>query len=77
MIEKIDRISKFSGKEGVVVKLDNLGSDSWKKKKARVSGRLQEIADNLIKISAEREATQGFAFSADDESQVLFDSEFE
>ncbi len=76
-VEKIDRISKFSGKEGVVVKLDNLGSDSWKKKKARVSGRLQEIADNLIKISAEREATQGFAFSADDESQVLFDSEFE
>ncbi len=76
-VEKIDRISKFSAKEGVSVKLDSLGNDSWKKKKAKVRGRLQEIADNLIKISAEREALSGFAFSLDDESQVLFDSEFE
>ena len=76
-VEKIDRISKYSGKEGVAVKLDSLANDNWKKKKARVKGKLQEIADNLIKVSAEREAKQGFAFSADDESQVMFDSEFE
>lgn len=76
-VEKIERISKFSGKEGVCVKLDNLGSDRWKKKKARVRGRLEEIAANLMKVSAEREAMKGFAFSEDDENQVLFDSEFQ
>ena len=76
-VEKIDRISKFSSKEGATVKLDSLGNDNWKKKKARVKGRLQEIADELIKVSAQREAMKGFAFSEDDENQVLFDSEFE
>ncbi len=75
-VEKIDRITKFSGKEGVSVKLDSLGSDRWKRKKARVKGRLEEIAQNLLKVSAEREAMKGFAFSEDDESQVLFESEF-
>ena len=76
-VEKIDRISKFSGKEGISVKLDSLGNDKWQKKKARVKGRLEEIAANLIKVSAEREAMKGFAFSSDDENQILFESEFQ
>lgn len=76
-VEKIDRISKYSSKEGVSVKLDSLSNDSWKKKKARVRGKLQEIADELLKVSAQREALKGYAFSEDDENQVLFDSEFE
>ena len=76
-VEKIDRISKFSGKEGVAVKLDSLGNDKWEKRKARVRSRLEDIANDLIKVSAEREAMKGFAFSPDDENQVLFDSEFE
>ena len=76
-VEKIDRISKFSGKEGVAVKLDSLSNDKWEKRKARVKGRLEDIARDLIRVSAEREAMRGFAFSEDDENQVLFDSEFE
>ncbi|MBR3161390.1 MAG: transcription-repair coupling factor [Bacilli bacterium] len=76
-VEKIDRISKYSSKEGASVKLDSLSNDTWKKKKARVRGRLQEIADSLLKISAERETIKGFAFSEDDENQLLFDSEFD
>ncbi len=76
-VEKIDRISKFSGKEGVSVRLDSLSSDKWQKRKARVRSRLEDIAAKLIKVSAEREAMKGFAFSQDDESQVLFDSNFQ
>ena len=75
-VEKIDRISKFSGKEGISVRLDSLGSDKWRKKKARVRSRLEDIAANLMKVSAEREAMKGFAFSEDDENQVIFDEEF-
>ncbi len=76
-VEKIDRISKFSGKEGISVRLDSLSNDKWQRKKARVRSRLEDIAANLIKVSAEREAMKGFAFSSDDETQVMFDSEFE
>ena len=64
-VEKIDKISKFSGNEGAFVRLDKLGSDNWAKKKARVKKRLESIAGDLIKVSAEREATKGYAFSAD------------
>ena len=49
-VEKIDRISKFFGKEGVSVKLNSLSNDKWQKRKARVKGRLEEIAANLIKV---------------------------
>ena len=76
-VEKIDRISKYSSKEGVSVKLDSLSNDNWEKRKARVRSRLENIAQDLIKVSAMREASKGFAFSPDDENQVLFDSEFE
>lgn len=76
-VEKIDRISKFSGKEGVQVKLDSLSNDKWQKRKARVRGRLEDIARDLMKVSALRESMKGFAFSEDDENQKLFESEFE
>lgn len=76
-VEKIDRISKFSGKEGVNPKINKFGTDEWRRKKARVRGRIEEIAGNLLKVSAEREAMKGFAFSEDDENQVLFDSQFD
>ena len=75
-VEKIDKISKFLGNEGAFVRLDKLGSDNWAKKKARVKKRLESIAGDLIKVSAEREATKGYAFSADDENQLLFESKF-
>ena len=76
-VEKIDRISKFSGREGAAIKLDSLSNDRWQKRKAKVRGRLEEIAQKLMKVSAEREALRGFAFSPDDESQIMFESEFE
>ena len=75
-VEMIDKITKFSGNDGAIVRLDKLGSDNWQKKKARVRKRLESIAGDLIKVSAEREATKGYAFTPDDENQVLFESKF-
>ena len=75
-VEKIDKITKFSGNDGVIARLDKLGSDSWQKKKARVRKRLESIAGDLIRVSAEREATKGYAFGLDDENQLLFESKF-
>jgi len=75
-VEKIDRISKFVGKEVSNMKLNKLNTDDWKKKKAKIKSKLEDIAGDLIKVSAEREAMKGFAFSEDDENQVMFDSEF-
>ena len=76
-VEKIDRISKFVGKEASNMKLNKLNTDEWTKRKNKVRDKLNDIAGDLIKVSAEREMMKGFAFSEDDENQVLFDSEFE
>ena len=75
-VEKIDRISKFVGKEVTNLKLNKLNSDEWEKRKSKIKNKLHDIAGDLIKVSAEREMMKGFAFSEDDENQVLFDSEF-
>ena len=75
-VEKIDKIGKYASRDGAIVKLDKLGTDNWEKRKNRIRNKLEDIAENLIKISAERETKKGFAFSHDDENQLLFDSEF-
>lgn len=75
-VENIDRISKFSGKDGVGVKLNSLSNDNWQKKKGKVKAKLEGIADDLLKVSADRELKVGFAFKKDDENQKMFDSGF-
>ena len=76
-VEKIDYISKFSGKEGAVPKVSKLGGKDWQKTKSRVRSKVKDIAASLIKIYARRKLEKGFAFDADDELQTMFESQFE
>ena len=76
-VEKIDAISKFSGKEGVVPKVNSLGSSEWHKTKMRVTDKVKNIAKELLRIYAEREIKKGFQFAKDDELQTFFEQEFE
>lgn len=76
-VEKIDLISKYSGNEGAVPKINKLGGSDWNKVKARVKSKIHDIADKLLKLYAEREMKSGFAFSKDTELQQKFDDAFE
>ena len=53
-VENIEVLSRFGGEEATV-ELDRLGQGGWQARKARVKERIREIADELIKIAAERE----------------------
>lgn len=75
-VENINRISKFSSRDGVTVKLNSLSSDAWSKKKSKVKDKLESIAGDLLMVSAAREMMTGYAFSKDDENQAIFDSQF-
>ncbi len=75
-VEKIELISKFSGKEGTVPKLNKLGSKEWQKAKARARKRAENIAEDLLKLYALRETKKGFAFNKDDKNQIEFEKEF-
>ena len=75
-VEKIDLLSKFSGREGMIPKVNKLGGTEWQKTKARVKSRVTDMADQLIKLYAERESRKGFAFSEDCDLSLEFEKNF-
>ena len=76
-VEKIDLISKYSGKEGMVPKVSSLNGTDWQKTKMRVSNKVHNIASELLRIYAEREMKKGFKYAPDEELQTMFESEFD
>ena len=75
-VEKIDLLSKYTGKEGYAPKVNKLGGNEWEKTKNRVKKKVQDMADDLLQLYAEREARKGFAFSPDNDMMLDFESEF-
>lgn len=75
-IQSLHRISKFSGKEGSVPKINKLGTQAWKNLKNKTKKRIKEIAFDLIKLYAERKASKGFAFSPDNYMQNELEASF-
>lgn len=75
-VEKIEYISKYSSNEASVPRLNKLGGADWAKQKARIKGKVKDIAKELLNTSAKRKLVKGFAFLSDDEEQILFESKF-
>ena len=75
-VEKIDLLSKFSGRDGVCPKINKLGGVEWQKTKSRVKARVADMAQSLIKLYAERESKKGFQFSPDCDMLLEFESAF-
>lgn len=75
-VEQIDLVQKYVGSEGKEPKIYKLGGSDWKRVKKKVESSVQDIADDLIKLYAEREASVGYGFSPDGEMQREFESIF-
>ncbi|ATP38616.1 transcription-repair coupling factor [Solibacillus sp. R5-41] len=75
-VDQIDLIQRYVGAEDKETKLHKLGGPEWKKTKAKVSSAVQDIADDLIKLYAQREAEVGFAFAPDTDEQRNFEDAF-
>ncbi|MFC0559589.1 transcription-repair coupling factor [Halalkalibacter alkalisediminis] len=76
-VEQIDQVQKYVGSEEKDPKIYALGGNDWKKVKKKVQSSVEDIADDLIKLYAEREASKGFAFSKDGVEQQGFESSFQ
>ena len=57
-MDQIDLVQKYVGSEGKEPKIYKLGGSDWKKVKKKVQSAVQDIADDLIKLYAEREAAK-------------------
>jgi transcription-repair coupling factor (superfamily II helicase) len=75
-VQSLHKISKFSGKEGNPPVMSKLGSQEWENKKRKVKSKVKDIAADLIKLYAQRKATQGFSFSKDSFLQAELESSF-
>jgi len=75
-ISSLHKISKYSGKEGSVPKMNKLGSDVWAKLKDKTKKQVKDIATDLIKLYAQRKSLEGFAHSPDNYMQTELEASF-
>lgn len=77
-VTQLDLVDKYIGPGAEThVKLNKLGSNDWKKSKAKVKKATQDIAKELIKLYSERMNSTGYAFLPDNELQRDFEAQFE
>lgn len=75
-IHSLHRISKYTGKEGAVPSLHRLGSNTWNRLKEKTKKKVKDIAKDLIKLYAERKASEGFSFAPDTYLQHELEASF-
>ncbi|MBS9335595.1 transcription-repair coupling factor [Fructobacillus sp. M1-13] len=77
-VTQLNLIQKYIGGSdaGKKPKINKLGGSEWQKTKKQVQEKIDDIADDLLALYAEREAKQGFAFPKDDQAQLKFDTGF-
>ena len=62
-MDQLDQVSRYVG--GELPSLDKLGGTDWTARKRRARRAARQIAGELIKLYAARQATKGHAFGAD------------
>lgn len=77
-LTRLDLIEKHRGAgEGSHPSLDRMGGATWAKTKSRVKAKMRDMADELIKLYAERKMADGFGFSPDSNWQREFEEAFD
>ena len=67
---------KFVSKEGAVPKINKLNGTDWARTKNRIKDKINNLAERLLLLYAQRNAELGFAFKEDDEFQKAFERAF-
>lgn len=75
-VERLDLVQKFSSGEMSSPSLDKLGGIAWAKTKAKAKRAMRDMAEELLKLYAQRKLVTGYAFSADTPWQQEFEAAF-
>lgn len=75
-VEQLDMVQKYIGNDEAVPKVSKLGGNEWSKAKNKVKDSLKEMAEDLVKLYAQRSTLNGHAFSRDTHWQKQFEEEF-
>lgn len=74
--DQMDLIQKYIGSDDAPPKLNKLGGTEWAKTKSKVKKAIEDMAEDLLKLYAEREKTKGHAYSVDSDWQKQFEDLF-
>ena len=76
-LTRLDLIGKYRSTDtGPAPQLNRLGNAAWQKTKARVKKAMADMADELLKLYAQRKSALGFSFSPDTAMMREFEEAF-
>jgi len=76
-LTRLDLVQKYRSSEGAKPPLSHLGTQAWAKTKSRVKKAMKDMADELLKLYAERKTAVGHAFPPSNEWFREFEDAFE
>jgi transcription-repair coupling factor (superfamily II helicase) len=76
-LARLDLVQKFRGSGDSAPALDKLGGQTWERTKSRVKAKMRDMAEELLRLYAQRKLTEGFSFSRDSNWQREFEDAFE
>ncbi|GAB4213371.1 MAG: transcription-repair coupling factor [Sandaracinaceae bacterium] len=75
-VTRLHQIQKYAGGENAAPKLDRLGGQTFSKTKAKVRKYVQEMADELLRLYAQRAATKRPPLASADRTYAEFEATF-
>ncbi len=75
-LARLDQVQKYGGIEGISPRLDQLGGTSWNRTKARVKKGLRDMAEELLKLYAERQLARAPILAGTSDLERQFASAF-
>ena len=76
-LARMDLVQRFRGEGEARPSLDKMGGATWTRTKTRIKAKMRDMADELLKLYAQRKLAEGFAFSPDSNWQREFEDAFE
>ena len=76
-LARMDLVERFRGAGESKPVLDRMGGATWTRTKTKIKTKMRDMADELLKLYAERIMADGFGYSSDSNWQREFEDAFE
>src|SRR5262249_9500621 len=75
-VQRMAAVTKYAGSGDATPRLDKLGATTWQRTKEAVRASLREMAQELLRLYAERQVVEGIAIAPDMPWQHEFEAAF-
>ncbi len=75
-VDQMENLQKYVGSEGIEPKINKLSGPDWQITKAKAKAAIKDMAEDFLKLSAQRQLEPGFEFGPDSAWQREFEDAF-